>query len=170
MSKTNENITLKGNPVTLSGDAVAEGSVVPDFQLTGNDLSDLSINSFQDKVVIISTLPSLDTPVCSIETKRFNEEVQSLSDVVVLAVSRDLPFTQKRWCGAEGVEDVVTASDHKHRTFGKAFGVDIEDVGILARAVFVVGKDGKVAHVEYVPEIADEPNYDAAIEAAKNLV
>lgn len=171
MNKTNQNITFKGNKITILGNELKEGQVVPDFQLTANDMSDLSINNFKGKVVIISTIPSLDTPVCSIETKRFNEEASNLSDsVVILTVSRDLPFAQKRWCAAEGVSKVVTASDYKHRSFGSAFGVEIKELGLLARAIFVVGKDGKITHTEYVQEIAQEPDYSLALNAAKKAL
>lgn len=168
MAKSNERITMKGNPLRVEGPCIEEGQVAPQFTLTGTDMIDVTSGAFTGKVVVIVAVPSLDTPVCAIETKRFNSEATSLSeDVVVLAVSRDLPFAMKRWCGAEGVERVVPLSDYKHRTFGKAFGVDLPDIGLLARAVFVIDRSGKVAHVDYVSEIAEEPDYAAVMAAAK---
>ena len=122
MATTNESITFKGEPAGVKGHQISVGDVVPDFTLTANDLSDTGINAFQGKIVIICSVPSLDTPVCSVEMKRFNEEVTKLSDeIAILAVSADLPFAQARWCGQEGVDKVVTASDYKHRNFGDAF-------------------------------------------------
>ena len=168
---SNQNITLKGNKVTVSGREVCVGDGVPDFKLTGNDMGDVDINSFQGKVLVVASIPSVDTPVCAVETKRFNEELSNLSDdVAVLTVSRDLPFALSRWCGAEGVDRVVTASDFKYRTFGEAFGVELPDIGILARAVFVVDKEGKVQHGEYVSEVGEEPNYEAALNKVRELL
>ncbi len=168
MAKNNERITMKGNPLRVEGACIEEGQVAPQFTLTGTDMADVSSANYAGKVVVVVAVPSLDTPVCAIETKRFNSEATSMSqDIVVLAVSRDLPFAMKRWCGAEGVERVIPLSDYKHRTFGKAFGVDLPDLGLLARAVFVIDKGGKIAHVEYVSEIAEEPDYAAVMAAAK---
>ena len=170
MAKSNTQITFKGNPIPVSGHEVEEGSVVPDVTLTAKDMSDLTINSFKGKVVVISVVPSLDTPVCALQTQRFNQEANTLSsDVVILTVSRDLPMAQKRWCGAEGVDKIVVASDYKYRTFGQAFGVDLETLGLLARAVFVVDKTGEIAYVDYVPEISQEPDYDSVISKVKEL-
>lgn len=171
MATSNSNITFKGSPLPVDGQPLSVGTVVPDFSLVGTDMQPVTLNNFKGKVVVICAVPSLDTPVCATETKRFNQEATSLSeDVVVLTVSRDLPFAQKRWCAAEGVDRVVCASDYKDRTFGEAFGVDARTLGLLARAVFVVDKNGKVAYVEYVPEIAEEPDYDAIIAKAKELL
>src|SRR5690606_39247815 len=122
---------------------------------------DTSNKDYEGKVLVISVIPSIDTPVCQVQTKRFNEEVSKLSgNVCVLTVSRDLPFAQKRWCAAEGIDQVICASDYKYRTFGKAFGVDIENIGLLTRALFVVSPEGKISYVDYVSEVGDEPNYD----------
>lgn len=171
MAESNQNITFKGEKVAIGGREVKVGDAVPDFTLVANDLSDLNLGAFQNKVLIISSIPSIDTPVCQLQTKRFNEEVTKISsDVVVLTVSADLPFAQKRWCGAEGIQNVVTASDYKYRNFREAFGVVWEKPQLLARAVFVVGKTGKIAHVEYVDDITSEPNYDAVIAAVKTLI
>jgi thiol peroxidase len=171
MGTSNSSITFKGDPLTVSGTELQVGEVVPDFNVVGGDMSEITLGAFQGKVLIILSVPSLDTPVCAIEAKRFNEEAAKLAkDVSILVVSRDLPFAQQRWCGAEGVERLICASDYKQRTFGKAFGTDIEAMGLLARAVFVVGKDGKLAHVDYVPEIAEETDYEAALAAVRKLV
>ena len=171
MAISNQNITFKGAPIAVSGREVKVGDAVPDFMITAGDMSDLTINSFAGKVVVLSALPSLDTPVCAVQTRRFNEEAAKLSDdVVILTVSRDLPMAQKRWCGAEGIENVVCASDYKYRTFGQAFGVDLESLGLLSRAVFVVNKDGKIEYVEYVDEVSEEPQYEPVIEKVKELL
>jgi thiol peroxidase len=164
-------VTFKGNGITLSGDEVATGQPAPDFSVVGADLSTKTLGDFKGKTLIITAVPSLDTGVCDTETRRFNEEAGKLGpDVAVLCVSRDLPFAQKRWCGAAGVEHVHTLSDFRDRSFGKAYGVEIADsplAGLLARAVWVIDKNGNVAYQEIVPEIAQEPKYDAALEAAK---
>ena len=171
MAKSNETITMKGGALKVEGRCVEEGMPVPSFTLTAADMSDATNASFAGKVVVLLTIPSIDTPVCAVETKRFNEEAASLSgDVVIAAVSRDLPFALKRWCAAEGVARVTALSDYKYRTFGKAFGVDLSDLGLLARAVFVIDKSGKVVHVDYVTEIANEPDYAAALAAVKKCL
>jgi thiol peroxidase len=171
MATDNKTITFKGNPIEVQGDSLSPGQHVPDFNLVGTDMSEVGINDFSGKVLVISSVPSLDTPVCSVQTKHFNQSLETLgSQVAVLTVSRDLPMAQKRWCGAEGVENVTCASDYKHRTFGKAFGVELPTLALLARAVVVVDTQGKIAHVEYVSEIAEEPDYDAAIAAVKELL
>jgi thiol peroxidase len=162
-------VTLKGNPVTLSGPELKPGNKAPDFKLQTNALEDVTLASFAGKTRIIATVPSLDTPVCHAETKRFNEEAAKLSNVQVLVVSTDLPFGQKRWCGAEGVDKVVCLSDHRDVSFGKSYGVLIQGGKLdrcLARAIFVVGPDDVLRYVEYCPEIAEHPNYDAVLAAA----
>lgn len=163
-------VTLKGNPVSLAGPALQAGSAAPEFKLQGLDLADVTLASSAGKTRIIATIPSLDTPTCHAETKKFNEQAGSLPNVQVLVVSMDLPFGQKRWCGAEGVENVKTLSAHRCTKFGEDYGVLISGGPLdrcLARAVFVVDPSGKLKHVEYVKEIADHPNYDAALAAAK---
>ena len=172
MAVNNQSITFKGNPIEVIGASVEVGQSVPNFKVVGTDMSDVTEQNFDGKVLVISSVPSLDTPVCAVQTKRFNEELNSLSsnDVVVLTVSRDLPMAQKRWCGAEGVEAVQCASDYKYHTFAKTFGVELPTLGFLARAIFVVDKQGKVQHVEYVSEIAEEPDYASVIEKVKELV
>jgi thiol peroxidase len=162
---------MKGNPLKVEGKCLEEGASLPQFKLTANDMSDVTNATYSGKVVVVVAVPSLDTPVCAMETRRFNQEAASLSnDVAVLVVSRDLPFAQKRWCGAEGISKVTTLSDHKYRTFGRAFGVELPDLGLLARAVFVADKSGKVVYVDYVSEIAAEPDYAAALQAVKKAL
>ena len=163
-------VTLKGNPVDLAGPKLAVGAPAPDFSLQGPDLKDVTLANSAGKVRIIATIPSLDTPVCHKETKLFNDKAKSLSNVQVLCVSMDLPFGQKRWCGAEGVENVSCLSAHRCTKFGEDYGVLIKGGALdrcLARAIFVIGADNTLKHVEYVSEIASEPNYDAALAAAK---
>ncbi len=163
-------ITFKGNPVSLAGDEVKVGQTAPDFKAQKTDMSDYSIGSSPGKTRIILSVPSLDTPVCDAETRRFNDEAGKLPGVEVVCVSMDLPFAQKRWCGAAGVDNVVAVSDHRDASFGENYGVLINGGPldrILARAVFVVGPDNSVKHVEYVNDIANQPDYEAALAAAK---
>ena len=163
-------VTLKGNPVDLAGDALTVGSAAPEFSLQTNDLADVTLASSNGKVRIIATIPSLDTSVCHEETRKFNEAAAALEGVEVIVVSMDLPFGQKRWCGAEGIDKVQTLSAHRCTKFGTDYGVLIAGGPLdrcLARAVFVVGADNSLKHVEYVSEIAEHPDYDAALAAAK---
>jgi thiol peroxidase len=163
-------VTMKGKPVTLLGKTVKVGQKAPDFEVTANDLSPVKLSSFAGKVCIIASVPSLDTSVCDLETRKFNEKAAQLGDdVVVLTISMDLPFAQKRWCGAAGIKNVQTLSDHRDASFGRAYGVLIKDLRLLARAVFVVDKKGVVRYLQIVPEIATEPDYDAALKAVKEL-
>lgn len=162
--------TLKGNPVELAGASLKVGDMAPAFMLQGLDTKDVTLDGTAGKTRIITTIPSLDTPVCHKETKLFNDKVKELTNVAVLCVSMDLPFGQKRWCGAEGVENVTCLSAHRSEKFGEDYGVLVKGGPLdrcLARAIFVVKPDGKIAHVEYVSEVANEPNYDAALAAAK---
>ncbi|MGM0903368.1 MAG: thiol peroxidase [Bacillota bacterium] len=161
------NITFKGNNVTLLGNEVKVGDQAPDFTVLANDLSAVTLQDSKGSVRLISVVPSLDTGVCDAQTRRFNEEASSLGNVKVLTVSVDLPFAQKRWCGANGIENVQTLSDHRALSFGEAYGVAIKELRLLARAVFVVDSNDKVTYVEYVSEATDHPNYEAALEAAK---
>jgi len=163
-------VTMKGKPVTLVGPAIKVGQKAPDFEVTANDLSPAKLSSFAGKVCIIASVPSLDTSVCDLETRKFNEKaVQLGGDVVVLTISMDLPFAQKRWCGAAGIKNVQTLSDHRDASFGRAYGVLIKDLRLLARAVFVVDKKGVVRYLQIVPEIATEPDYDAVLKVVKEL-
>jgi thiol peroxidase len=161
---------LKGNPVNLAGKALKPGDAAPDFKLQNTALEDVTLANSAGKTRIIATVPSLDTPVCHEETKRFNQEAGKLPNVEVLVVSMDLPFGQKRWCGSEGVDKVKTLSAHRCGKFGEEYGVLISGGPLdrcLARAIFVVDPQGKLKHVEYVGEIAEHPNYAAALAAAK---
>jgi thiol peroxidase len=163
-------VTLKGGPVDLVGPELKVGDLAPDFKLQAADLSDVTLAASKGKTRIIASVPSLDTPVCHKETKRFNDEVAKLPGVEVLCVSVDLPFGQKRWCGAENVANVKCLSDHREASFGQSYGVLISGGPldrVLARAIFVVGPDDRIKHVQYVKEIAEEPNYEAALAAAK---
>ena len=163
-------VTLKGNAVTLSGPELKVGDSAPDFCLQNNGLEEVNLAASAGKTRIIATIPSLDTAVCHAETKRFNDEAAKLPNVAILVVSTDLPFGQKRWCGAEGVDKVVSLSDHRAASFGQSYGVLISGGPLdrcLTRAIFVVGADNKIKHVEYVPEITSHPNYDAVLAAAK---
>jgi len=163
-------ITLKGNPIHSSGVLPPVGVKAPDFRLTRADLSDLSLADFAGKIKILNIVPSLDTSVCALSAKRFNAEVKKLSGVVVLTVSRDLPFAQKRFCAAEGVDVVVTLSELRDRAFGRVYGVELVDgpmAGLLARAVLVLDGADRVVYVQQVPEIGQEPDYEAALAAAR---
>jgi thiol peroxidase len=164
-------VTMKGNPLTLVGDEIKVGQAAPDVELVANDLSAVKLSSFRGKVCILTSVPSLDTPVCDIETRRFNEEAEALGDdAAVVTVSMDLPFAQARWCGAAGAENVQTLSDHREAAFGTSYGVLIKGLRLLARAVFVVDKDGVVRYHELVKEVTEEPDYEAALQAARELL
>ncbi len=164
-------VTLKGNPVDLKGRALKAGDAAPEFSLQDTGLGEVTLATSAGKTRIIATIPSLDTSTCHVETKRFNDEVKNLSNVEVLVVSMDLPFGQKRWCGAEGVENVKTLSAHRCTDFGSDYGVLISGGPLdrcLCRAAFVVNPEGRVTYVEYVSEISKEPNYEAILAAAKS--
>jgi len=164
-------VTLHGNPLTLVGNLVGVGDKAPNFRALNNDLAPVSLSSFDGKVRILCSVPSLDTPVCDMEMRRFNREAAALGDgVAVLAVSMDLPFAQKRWCGAAGANNVIALSDHRDGAFGRAYGVLIEELRLLARAVFVVDREGVVRYVQLVKEVSNEPNYEAVLGAVKSLV
>ena len=163
-------ITMKGNPLTLVGREVQMGEKAPDFEVIANDLSLFRFSSLKGKVAIICAVPSLDTPTCNIETRWFNEEAARLGpDVEILTISMDLPFAQKRWCGAAGVDRVKTYSDHRDAAFGMAYGVLIKELRLLARAVFLVDKGGVVRYVQLVKEVSNEPNYDEVLQALGKL-
>ncbi|WP_078414039.1 thiol peroxidase [Priestia abyssalis] len=160
-------VTFKGNAVTLMGSQVKAGDKAPNFTVLANDLSEVTLDDTKGSVRLISVVPSIDTGVCDAQTRRFNEEAAKLDNVKVLTVSVDLPFAQKRWCGAHGIENVQTLSDHRDLSFGEAYGVAIKELRLLARSVFVINSNDEVTYAEYVSEVTDHPNYEAAIEAAK---
>lgn len=172
MNQVANTVTMKGNPVTLVGKDVLIGQSAPDCTLTANDLSDFKLSSLKGKKVVLSIVPSLDTPVCDLQTKRFNLEAAKLSDdVKIVTISMDLPFAQKRWCGAiDGLSDkLITLSDFKTAEFGESYGVLIKGLRLLARALFVVDANGVLQYKQFVPEITTEPNYEEALAALKKL-
>lgn len=163
-------VTFHGDPLTLMGEEVRVGDTAPDFTLLDNDMKPVSLSAFKGMKVILASVPSLDTPVCDMETRRFNAEAAAFGeDVKILTISMDLPFAQKRWCGAAGIDEVQTLSDHRDGAFGEAYGVLIKELRLLARAVFVISPDGVVEYVQYVPDITHEPDYDKALEAIKSM-
>lgn len=164
-------VTLKGQPVTLLGESIQEGDSAPDFHLLDNDMNPFGFFAVSDKITIISSVPSLDTPVCDLEARRFNQEAASLGkDIQILVVSMDLPFAQKRWCAAAGVKNVLTLSDHKDASFGTSYGVLIKEARLLARAVFVVSPQRIVQYTELVKDVGQEPDYGLALAAARKLL
>ena len=159
--------TMRGNPLTLIGPELKAGDSAPDFKLVDNSMKSVSLSDTGRNVRIISVVPSLDTPVCDAQTKRFNEEAAKLPGVDILTVSMDLPFAQKRWCGAFGVDKVKMLSDHRDGSFGTNYGTLIKDLRIESRAIFVLDQKNTIRHAEYVKEVADFPNYDTALAAAR---
>ncbi|WP_223596791.1 thiol peroxidase [Neobacillus bataviensis] len=164
------NFTWKGNPVTQVGNDILVGDKAPEFTLLANDLSSVTLANSKGKVRLISVIPSIDTPVCDVQTRRFNEEASRFENVQFITISADLPFAQKRWCAANGIEDLQTLSDHRDLLFGEAYGVAIQELRLLARAIFVVDKNDRVTYVEYVNESTDHPNYEAALNAVITLL
>ena len=162
--------TLKGNPLTLVGPELKAGDAAPDFHTVDNGLKPVTLKDTGNQVRIISVIPSLDTPVCDAQTKRFNEEAGKLPDVSIITVSMDLPFAQKRWCGAFGVDNVRMLSDHVDGSFGSHYGTLIKELRIESRAIFVVDQHNRIRHAEYVKEVADFPNYEAALAAVRNAL
>lgn len=162
-------VTMKGNPVNLTGREPQIGQPAPDSTLVANDLSEVKLSSFRGKKIILSVVPSLDTPICDLQTKRFNQEASSLADTIILTVSMDLPFAQKRWCGAAGADKIKTLSDHRQASLGQAYGVLIENLRLLTRAIFIIDTKGILRYKQIVPEITQEPNYDDVLNAVKNF-
>jgi len=159
-------VTMRGNPLTLVGPEITVGQKAPDFSVVTNDMAPVTLADYAGKALALVSVPSLDTPVCAVETRRFNAEAAKLgADVRILTISMDLPFAQKRWCGAMGIDKVETLSDHREASFGLAYGVLIKELRLLARSVFVVNKNGIVTYAELVPEIADEPFYAGVLNA-----
>jgi thioredoxin-dependent peroxiredoxin len=171
MSERTGIITFKGNPFTLLGPELKVGDKAPDFAVVDNGLAPVTLASSAGKIRIISAVPSLDTPVCDTETRRFNQEAAGLpGDVLVLTVSLDLPFAQKRWCGAAGIDKVITLSDYRERSFGQNYGVLIKELLLLTRAIFIVDAHDIIRYIQIVPEVTSEPDYAAVIAAAKALL
>ena len=169
--KKRENVvTMGGNPVTLLGSEIKVGDKAPDFTVLTSDLTPYTLQDAGDQVKIISVVPSVDTGVCHVQTTRFNTEVANLDNTIILTISVDLPFALKRFCSAEGIDKVITLSDHKDLSFGTGYGFTIEELRLLSRGIVVLDKDNVVQYVEYVKEVTDHPDYDKAIQAAKKLV
>jgi len=170
MTERKDIVTFKGNPLTLVGNPVKVGDKAPDAEVLANDLSSIKLSGFRGKVCVICSVPSLDTPVCDTQTRKFNEQAASLGDdVVVLTISMDLPFAQRRWCGSANVVNVQTLSDHRTADFGNGFGVLIKELRLLARTVFVVDKEGIIRYIQIVDELTNEPDYEAALKTVKEI-
>ena len=164
-------VTVKGNPVTLVGEDIKTGQKAQDFKALNTALEEVRLSSFKDKIKLIASVPSLDTPVCDLEIKRFNDEAAKLSkDLVIIFISMDLPFAQKRFCQANDIKIVKTLSDHKDADFGRKFGVLIKELRLLARAIFILDKDDVIKYIQVVPELSSPPDYDAALLALKNII
>lgn len=171
MSYLNRTVSLHGKPLELAGKPLCIGDKAPSFTLLDNSLGAKTLEDFGSNVKLVVSLPSVDTPVCDIETRKFNTAAISLgNDVSIIVVSTDLPFAQKRFCATAGIDQAITLSDHKDCSFGNSYGVLIKDLRLLARTIFVVDKDNIVRYVQMVEEVGNEPDYDAAIEAVKDVV
>jgi thiol peroxidase len=162
-------VTLKGNPFTLVGRELKEGDKAPDFVTVGSDLKPVALADTAGNARIFSVVPSLDTPVCDSQTRRFNKEANDLADVQIYTISMDLPFAQSRWCAAAGIDRVTMLSDHRDAAFGTSYGTLIKELRLNARALFVVDKDDTIRHVQYVREVGEHPDYDAALEATRKI-
>ena len=158
-------VTIEGNPLTLRGEAIKVGAVAPDFVVLDAGLNPVKLSDVKGKQVILSVAPSIDTGVCAAQTKRFNDEVAKLENTEIYAISVDLPFALGRFCGAEGIDNIKVLSDHKDLSFGEQYGFVIDELRLLARGIVVVGEDGVVKYVEYVPEVTNHPDYEKALEA-----
>lgn len=170
MSERNDVVKMKGGPITLIGHEVKVGDAAPDFTVLDDSLQPVKLSDYKGKTVALVSVPSLDTPVCDTEIRRFNQEAAKLGDdVVILTISMDLPFAQKRWCGAAGIDQVKVLSDHRDASFGESFGVLIKELRLLARTIFIVDKDGKIQYSQYVEETTEEPNYDEVLSAVAKI-
>ena len=169
MNESSVKVTFAGNPLTLLGNEIKVGDKAPDFIAVGAGLAPVKLSDFAGKTIIIAVYPSVDTSVCAAQNRRFNAEVNNLNEVVVLSVSVDLPFAQSRFCAAEGLDNIKTISDHKDLDFGEKYGYVIKELRLLARGTVVIDKSGIVRYIEYVPEVTNEPDYNAALEVVKSL-
>ncbi len=169
MNKTDLKVTFAGGPVTIVGNLVKEGDKAPNFTVLSGELKPVSLSDFAGKTVVIAVYPSIDTGVCAAQNRKFNEEANKLENTVVLSISCDLPFAQARFCGAEGLSNIITLSDHKDLDFGAKYGFVIEELRLLTRGTVIIDKEGVVRYVEHVSEITEEPDYNKAIEIAKSL-
>ncbi len=163
-------VTLKGNPLTIIGDKLSVGDKAPDFNLVANDLSPVTLADSAGKARLVSVVPSLDTPVCDAQTRRFNQEAAKFGDnVVILTISAEHPFNQKRWCGAAGIDKVQVVSDHMDMNFGESYGTHVKELRLEQRSIFVIDGDDIIRYIEYVPEITEHPNYEAALAALEEV-
>ena len=169
MAETERTVNLKGEPLVLAGPEIKVGQKAPDFKLLAIDSTDVELSQSQGKVRLLSVVHSLDTNVCDLQTQRFEEEAAKFKDVIIYAISMDLPFAQARYCGANNIKNLQTLSDHREASFGRAYGVLIEKLRLLSRAIFIIDREDIVQYVEYVPEVAQPPDYDKAIEALQNV-
>ena len=169
MKESSVKVTFAGNPLTLLGNEIKVGDSAPDFNAIGGGLAPVKLSDFKGKTVIIAVYPSVDTSVCALQNRRFNDEVNNLNEVVVLSISCDLPFAQSRFCAAEGLENIITISDHKDLDFGEKYGFVIKELRLLTRGTVVIDKAGIVRQIEYVPEVTNEPDYDATLKIVKAL-
>ena len=164
-------VTFKGGPLTLLGDLPVVGSIAPDFVAISKEFQTVKLSDYKGKVVVITSVPSLDTPVCDMEIRTFNKKAADLdNDVVILTISADLPFAQARWCGGAGIDRVITVSDYREREFGLKYGLLIKELLLLARCVFVVDREGVLCYVQLVKEVAEEPNYDEVVDAVNSVL
>ena len=170
MAETKRTVRLKGEPLRLSGPELRVGQKAPDFKLLAKDFAEVQLSQSRGKVRLLSVVNSLDTQVCDLQTQRFEQEAARFADVVIYAISMDLPFAQARYCGAHNIKSLQTLSDHLDASFGRAYGVLIEELRLLSRAIFVIDRNDIVRYVEYVPEVTQHPDYDKAIKALKDLV
>lgn len=161
------NVKFQGNDVTLEGKQIVVGVTAPDFKVVDNNMKDLTLKDTKGVRILLS-VPSIDTPVCDIEVKEFNKRASKINNTTIYTISMDLPFAQSRWCAANDIEKVITASDYKYRDFGKQYGVYIKELGLLTRAAFVLDSSDKVVHVEYCSEVTNQPDFEAVIKAAEN--
>jgi thioredoxin-dependent peroxiredoxin len=169
MNKVNVNVTFKGGAITIVGNEQKVGTTAPDFTAVGAGLNPVKLSDYKGKNVVIAIYPSIDTGVCALQNKQFNKLANDLSDTVVLSISLDLPFAQGRFCAAEGLNNIVTASDYKEREFGIKYGFLIDELKLLTRGTVIVDKAGVIRYIEYVPEVTQEPDYNKAMEVLKSL-
>lgn len=169
MNKRDLKLTFAGNPVTILGNEVKVGDKAPDFTVINKDLQAVKLSDYKDKVKVIAVYPSIDTGVCAAQNRKFNVEANNLENTVVLSISVDLPFAQSRFCGAEGLDKIITLSDHKDLDFGEKYGFVIEEFRLLTRGTVIIDKDNTIKFLEYVPEITNEPDYETALKVAKEL-
>ena len=170
MAVATRTVTIRGRPVALEGPEIRVGQKAPDFKLVATDFSEVQLSQSRGKVRLLSVVHSLDTGICDLQTQKFEEEAGEFKEVVIYTISMDLPFAQARYCGANNIKNLRTLSDYKEASFGKAYGVLIRDLRLLSRAVFLIDRDDTVRYVQYVPEVAQHPDYDKAIEALSKLV